>query len=418
MYIRRDIEKALKEAAESFQVITIYGSRQVGKTTTADRLFGDRFNFVTLDDPDDLFLALSNPKGFLEVHQWPLIIDEVQKAPQLLDVIKLIVDDQIRKWMRTDEKRKLMFILTGSNQYDLQQGISESLAGRTAVLDMSGLTQMEKQNIEGDLFDVDIPTLLKKESKHNKIYKTKKKIFELIFEGGLPDVVTKQKPRDLYFKSYIDTYIEKDVRKLIAASSEMQFRRFLSIVAFRTAQELNYGSISSDLGIDVETCKRWLSILETSGIIVLLQPYMANLSKRIIKAPKLYFMDTGLCAYLCKWPNAEMLEDCAMNGAFFETYVVSEVVKSFYNKAIDPKEYIYYYRDIDKKEVDLLLVKNNSLYPVEIKKGEKPDKPTKNFDVLKKYNMEIKPGLVICNTDRIRPINEKAYTYPVSLLGL
>lgn len=418
MYIRRDIEKTLKKAAESFQVITIYGSRQVGKTTTAEKLFGDHFNFVTLDDPDDLSLALSNPKGFLEVHQWPLIIDEVQKAPLLLDVIKMIVDDQIRKWMKTDEERKLMYILTGSNQYDLQQGISESLAGRTAVLDMSGLTQMEKQNIEGDVFDADIPTLLRKENEHNDIYKTKKKIFELIFEGGLPDVVTKQKPRDLYFKSYIDTYIEKDVRKLIAASSEMQFRRFLSIVALRTAQELNYGSISSDLGIDVDTCKRWLSILETSGIIVLLQPYMANLSKRIIKAPKLYFMDTGLCAYLCKWPNAEMLEDCAMNGAFFETYIVSEVIKSFYNKAIDPKEYIYYYRDIDKKEVDLLLVKNDSLYPVEIKKGEQPNKPTKNFDVLKKYNMEIKPGLVICNTDRIRPINEKAYTYPVSLLGL
>ena len=198
----------------------------------------------------------------------------------------------------------------------------------------------------------------------------------------------------------------------------MQFRRFLSFIALRTAQELNYSSICSDLGINVDTCKRWISILETSGIIVLLEPFMPNMSKRIIKSPKMYFMDTGLCSYLCKWPNAQMLMDCAMSDAFIETYVVSEVFKSFYNKAINPKEYVYYYRDIDKKEVDILLVKNNCLYPVEIKKNESPNKPTKNFSVLEKYKMEIKPGLVICSTDRIRPINDKAYTFPISLIGI
>ena len=164
MYITRDIEKTLNRASESFQVITIYGSRQTGKTTTADRLFGDSFNFVTLDDPDELSLALSNPKGFLDIHKWPLIIDEVQKAPGLLNIIKMIVDEQIRNWMRNDEERELMYVLTSSNQFELQQGISESLAGRTAIFDMAGLTQMEKKGIGGDVFSADIADLLIKEN--------------------------------------------------------------------------------------------------------------------------------------------------------------------------------------------------------------------------------------------------------------
>ena len=207
------------------------------------------------------------------------------------------------------------------------------------------------------------------------------------------------------------------MRKLISASSEMQFRRFISLLALRTAQEVVYNEISNSIGINVETCKRWISILQTSGIVYLLEPYMANASKRIIKAPKLYFMDTGLCAYLCKWPNAQMLMDCAMSGAFFETYVVSEIIKSFYNHGIEPNQYIYYYRDIDKKEVDILLVKDGALYPVEIKKGIAPSKPTKNFNVLAKYNMPIKQGMVIDNAEKIRVLNDEAFILPVSLLG-
>ena len=168
----------------------------------------------------------------------------------------------------------------------------------------------------------------------------------------------------------------------------------------------------------IDTVKRWISILQTSGIIYLLEPYMSNASKRIIKAPKLYFLDTGLCAYLSKWPNSEMLMDCAMNGAFFETYVVSEIIKSFYNNGVEPQQYIYYYRDIDKKEVDILLVKDGALYPVEIKKGVKPNKPTKNFNVLEKYNMPIKRGMVIDNAEKIRALNDNAFIFPISLLGL
>ena len=418
MYIKRDIEKVLLDAADSFQVITLYGSRQVGKTTTVNMLFGDRFEFVTLDDSEELDLALSNPRAFFESHPWPLIIDEVQKAVGLLNEIKKIVDAQRLLWMKNNESRQLMFILTGSNQFDLQEGISESLAGRTAIINMSGFTQVEKRGVQGSLFEVDFDALLKKQKEHPDCYKTSLEVFDDIFQGGMPDIITGESERDLYYKSYIDTYIEKDVRKLISASNEMQFRKFITLMALRTAQELTYSDISNALGINVDTVKRWISILQTSGIIYLLEPYMANASKRIIKSPKIYFMDTGLCAYLCKWPNAQMLMDCAMSGAFFETYVVSEIIKSFYNNGIEPKQYLYYYRDIDKKEVDILLVKEGELYPVEIKKGIAPSKPTKNFNVLEKYNMPIRRGMVIDNAEKIRALNDNAFIFPVSLLGL
>lgn len=418
MYMRRDIEKILLKAAESFQVITLFGSRQVGKTTTADRLFGDKFSFVSLDDSDELALAHNNPKAFFESHPWPLIIDEVQKEVGLLSEIKRIVDEQRRIWMRNGEARRLMFVLTGSNQFELQEGISESLAGRTAVINMAGFTQMEKRGIEGSLFEVDFESSLNKQRAHPGFYKSSIAVFEDIFQGGMPDICTGKSERNSYYKAYVDTYIERDVRKLISASSELQFRRFIEILALRTAQELVYSDISKDLGINVETCKRWISILQTSGIIFLLQPYMSNLSKRIIKSPKLYFMDTGLCSYLCKWPSAEMLKDGVMNGAFFETYVISEVIKSFLNNGLDPAQYLYYYRDIDKKEVDILLVKNGSLYPVEIKKGISPTKPTKNFSVLDKYKMPVMRGMVIDNTDAVRAINDNVFCFPVSLLGI
>ena len=404
MYIKRDIEKSIIKAEKSFQAIVIYGPRQVGKSTTVEMIFGDRFKSVTLDDTKERELALNNPKGFLEIHPWPIIIDEVQKAPNLLSEIKIIIDEQRKTWLKENKERELMYVLTGSNQFELQQGISESLAGRAAVFNMSSMNQIEAQGLSGSLFKPSIKELLEKENSSNVKYKNKKEIFEVIFRGGLPDIVTNNSEREMYFKSYFDTYIEKDVLKLIAASSELQFRRFISYLALRTAKQVNYEVFGRELGLDSQTVKRWLSILVTSGIIVLLEPYMSNISNRIIKAPKLYFMDTGLCAYLCKWPSAEMLEECAMNGAFFETFVVSEIIKSFYNFNIDIKNNLFY-------------VENNSIFPIEIKKGENPSKPNKNFNVLLKYGLEIKQGLVIDTCDKIRPINNNVYTYPVYLLG-
>ena len=418
MYKTRTIEKTILSVSRSFPCIVIYGPRQVGKSTTIDRLFGDSCGKVTLDDADDRNLALNNPKLFLEVHPWPLIIDEIQKAPNLLDEIKKKIDEQRLIWLKSGSERQLMYILTGSNRFELQQGVSDSLAGRCGILDMLSFSRAEREQTEGLLFHPSISGLLQREQQQKVPYCSRSEIFEDIFQGGMPDICTGVSEREIYFKSYINTYIEKDVRQLIAAGSELQFRNFLELLALRTAQELRYDVLANSVGIDVRTLKRWLSILETSGIIYLLHPYMSNRSNRIIKAPKVYFMDTGLCAYLCKWPNAQMLENCAMNGAFFETFVVSELVKNLYAYNREPKETLFYYRDTDQKEVDLLYVEQNHLYPIEVKKSSSPKNPTRNFSVLKKYEMEIEAGLIIDTCDKIRPFNDMAYAYPVHLLGM
>ena len=416
LYIVRAVEASLLKAADSFPCLVVYGPRQVGKSTTVNMLFGEKYRTVTLDDLEDRKLALENPRLFLETYSWPLVIDEIQKAPNLLDEIKIIIDAQRLQWLKSGEKRQLMYILTGSNRYELQQGISDSLAGRCGIIEMTSFSHSEKNNLPAVPFVPDVQTLLKRERETAAHYRTRKEVFEDIFVGGMPDVCTGLSERDIYFRSYVSTYIEKDVRKLIDASSEMQFRNFISIVALRTAQQLHYDEIANAVGIDVRTCKRWISILETSGIIYLLRPYMANISNRIIKAPKLYFMDTGLCAYLCRWPNAEMLENCAMSGAFFETYIVSEIIKNAYSFHLDPKDFLFYYRDIDQKEIDLLFVEQGVLHPIEIKKSTAPKKATKSFRVLEKYNMEVGTGFVIDTCDKIRPANEFVYYLPEYLL--
>ena len=418
MYIKRSVENAILKMADSFPCIVLYGPRQVGKSTTLDYVFPENFNRITLDDIEDRNLAQQNPKRFLEINSWPLIIDEIQKVPELLDAIKIKIDEQRKTWLKNGEERKLMYALTGSNRFELQQGISDSLAGRCGVIEMSSFSQVEKLKQKAFPFTPKIEEISARVKKTKISYLTRPQIFQEIFKGGMPDICANNSEREIYFKSYVNTYIEKDVRKLISAASETQFRNFISIVALRTAQELHYDEIANSVGIDVKTCKKWLSILETSGIIYLLQPYMANMSNRIIKAPKLYFMDTGLCSYLCKWPNAQMLENCAMSGAFFETYVVSEIVKNFFAFNKNPRDYLYYYRDIDQKEIDLLFVNEEGIYPIEIKKGVSPKNPTKNFNVLKKYKQEIKTGLVIDCCEKIMPINQISYSLPAHLLGL
>ena len=418
MYIRRTVEGTIKRLENSFPCIVIYGARQVGKSTTIQHIFGDNFAHVTLDDTDDRALALSNPKLFLETYEPPLIIDEIQKAPILLDEIKKRIDEERLECLKTDKPRRLMYILSGSNRFELQEGVSDSLAGRALVMEMTSFSQAEKANERGELFLPDIPSLLKREKSLKIPYRSRKEVFEAIFQGGMPDICTGVSERDAYFKSYVNTYIEKDIRKLISAGSELAFRNFISLIALRTACEFRAGDIANAAGIDLRTCKKWLSILETSGIVYLLQPYMANISKRIIKSPKLYFMDTGLCAYLCKWPNAEMLENCAMSGAFFETYVVSEILKNAHSYNLDPKSFLFYYRDIDQKEIDIIYHTSTGIVPIEIKKGINPNNPAKNFNVLRKYNQPIKQGLIIDVCDKMRPVNENVWNYPVYLLGM
>ena len=417
MYIKREIEETILKVSESFPCIAVYGPRQVGKSTTVDYLFGEHFKSVTLDNLEDRILAQTNPRIFLETYGFPLIIDEIQKAPMLLDAIKIVIDNKRKDWLKNGERPQLLYILTGSNRFELQQGISDSLAGRCGIIDMASLSQMEKYRNEGNLFTPNIPILLERERKSTFKCKTRKEVFESIFTGGMPEIVVGNAQREIYFKSYVSTYIEKDVRLLITAKHEMTFRNFMSLVALRTAREVHYEELSSSLAIDVRTCKEWISILETAGIVYLLQPFMTNLSSRIIKAPKLYFMDTGLCAFLCKWPDAEMLSNGAMSGEFFETFVISEIVKNLYSHGVDPKEHMFYYRDKDQKEIDLIYTEREKVYPIEIKAGIAPQKSTKNFSSLNKYKLNVQPGLVIDSSDKIRPIDEKSYFYPVSRLG-
>lgn len=419
MLIKRNIEDLIKKCSKEFACITIYGARQVGKSTVVEMAFGQKYNIVTLDDAKNRELAKSNPKLFLETYEWPVIIDEIQKAPELLSEIKINIDKQKLYWNKNDLPYELMYILTGSNQFELQEAVSESLAGRTAILNMSSFSYNEIIGCnEHDFFNPDIKVLKEKEKKYKPAYRTRKEIFEDIFKGGMPEYVAKKINRNSFFSSYIKTYLEKDVRKLVSVDNETTFLRFLEYISLRTACQIDYTDIANSIGIDVRTVKRWILILCNSGIIILLEPYMKNVSDRIIKTPKLYFMDTGLCSYLCKWPNAEMLENGVMNGAFYETYVVSEIIKSFYNTYQSFELKLFYYRDRDQKEVDLIIETIDGIYPIEIKKGINPVSAKKNFNILEKYKKPILKGLVIDSCEKILPINENVYYCPISLIGL
>lgn len=420
MEYTRTIEKKLNEIKNEYAVITIYGARQVGKTTTASKVFGKEMAVVSLDGLENRTLANKNPKLFLEAHPWPIIIDEIQKAAPLLDAIKEVVDNEKDKCLQNNVRTPLMYVLTGSNQFELQSIVSESLAGRTAILNMASLANNELEGIEGSIFNPDLDCLKAKcdETKGKNLYRARKEIFERIFKGGMPEYIAKNLSRDTFFSSYIATYIEKDVKKIINVDKEGDFLRFLDYMALRTAQQINYDDISRNIGIDVRTVKNWISILVTSGIAILLEPYAKNMSDRITKAPKFYFMDTGLCAYLCKWPNAEMLENGVMNGAFYETYVVSEIIKSYINAGVDYRRNFYYYRDKDKKEADLIIDYVDHISPIEIKKGINPVSSNFNFNFLKKYGKPISKGIVIDSREDLFPINADNWYCPIYMIGI
>lgn len=417
MYIKRNIENKLIEASKQFASITIYGSRQVGKSTLIQHLF-PTIPYVTLDDIEIRDYAIRDPKGFIKYYSSPLVIDEIQKAPQLLEYIKIEIDNMKKKFLSNNEPPKFLYILSGSNQFELQEAITESLAGRTCVFNLSSLSYNEiKGRKTSSYFNPSIDNLRDKEQLLNGNYRSRKEIFEDIFVGGMPEYISLQLNRDMFFKSYITTYIEKDVKRIISAVKETTFMNFMKYVALRTACQIDYTEISRSIGIDARTVKGWISILETSGIIKVIQPYASNISDRIIKTPKLYFMDTGLCAYLCGIPSADILEKSAFAGAFYETYVISEIIKSFYNayKKVDD---IYYYRDKDQHEVDLIIDSFDSIYPIEIKKGINPVSHTKKFTILKKYKKRINTGLVIDSSNKVFPINDEVYYCPIDIIGL
>ncbi len=416
-YISRFIENTILTMSSSFPVIMLTGARQVGKTTILRHIAEnsqDKIDFVSLDDINERTLAINDPKLFLETHKYPLIIDEFQYAPVLLHYIKMIVDDLRFKHLHEETiKCNGMFYLTGSQKFLSMKNISESLAGRVGILEMQGLSQREINSGNNIFFEIGN---INKEEYTGEKNKDILQIFENIFYGGYPELIESKVSKDSYFSSYVNTYIERDIRDLINVKDEIKFNNFLIEVAARTGQELNLNSIANDVDITIPTVKEWISLLSNSGIIYILQPYYENVIKRIVKRPKIYFLDTGLATYLTKYPNAEVLMNSSYSGAIFETYVVSEIVKSYLNNGKTLRDF-YYYRDNSKNEIDLLYDASDTLYPIEIKKSSNPDKNyIKQFKVLNETKKKLGQGILICQYDKIYDISNNDIVFPVSFI--
>ena len=408
MYIERHLEEQILNASQYYPVVMVCGQRQVGKSTMLNHIREPERRYVTLDDGNARRLASTDPALFFETYGYPLLIDEFQRVPSILLEMKKIVDQKALD----GEDNNGMFWLTGSQKFKMMQDVSESLAGRIAIFDMASLSTAEIEERPATLFHPDLASIRErlKYSKPKNIHQ----VYEDIFRGGMPKLRVTDIDRDRFYMDYINTYIERDIKDLAQVGKLNEFYDFLVYMAARTGQELKYDEIAGAIGISAPTAKAWVTILERSGVIFILHPYYSNITKRLVKTPKVYFMDTGLAAYLCRWPSAETLENGAMDGAFFETYVVSEIVKSYYNagKPVD----LFYYRDIDKKEIDLLIVEGDKMYPIEIKKSKEPSQPDKNFGVLRQFKMDVQPGIILCMSDELIPYNRESWYCPVSVL--
>lgn len=406
-YLNRTMEKKIIEASKNYPVVMVCGQRQVGKSTMLNHIKEANRKYVSLDDRNARRLAREDPDLFFETYGYPIIIDEFQKEPAILEKIKDIVD----KLSYEGKECNGLFWLTGSQKFKMMKNITESLAGRVAIFELSGFSQAELNNQNGELFNPDIETLKIKKGYSTTVHK----IYENIFRGGMPKVNITDVDREKYYSDYINTYIERDIRELEQVGKLNEFYDFLVHIASRTSQELHYDEIAKSIGVSAPTAKSWVTILERSGIIFILRPYYNKVTDRLVKTPKVYFMDTGLAAYLCRWPNPQTLSNGNMDGAFLETYVVSEIVKSYYNNG-KPVNNLYYYRDIDKKEIDILIVDAENIYPIEVKKNKSPNHPDKNFSVLQKFKLNVKPGIIICLSDELIPYNKNCWYCPITLI--
>ena len=406
MYYSRSLKDIWLDTSQQFPVLLLTGPRQVGKTTFLQHIVESDRTYITLDDPPIRTLANDDPALFMARFEPPLLIDEIQYAPKLMPYIKMAVDS---------DKRPGRFWLTGSQQFLMMKGISETLAGRVAIINLLGFSAGERYRS-----DLDIPAFLPE----NDVLKSRlahgkkpnlKKVFKDIWIGSFPALISGEtRNRNLYYSSYVQTYLQRDVKDLTQVGDEMAFLKFIRACAARTGQLLNLSDIAKDTDISVTTAKNWLSILRASFQVFLLQPYHSNVTKRLIKTPKLYFLDTGLCSYLTEWTSPETLEAGAMSGAIFETYVFTELLKSYWHRGLQPV--VYYYRDKDGKEIDFVIEQNQKLYPIEVKKAATPRKDwIKSFNVLRKLKKDIGSGAVVCMIDQMLPIDENNSAVPVTI---
>lgn len=404
-YISRSIESYIQEMILQFKVVLITGARQVGKTTMLKKCLVGDYEYVVLDDINELEQAQKDPILFFKSHNLPLLIDEVQLAPQLFRQIKSIVDKS---------EKKGLICLTGSQTFRLMQNAGESLAGRICIIDMASLSLREFYGINFSLPFIPTSEYIKKREKKILQYE---KLWEKIHRGSMPELVDKNIKWDQFYRSYIRTYINRDIRDLINASNVTTFNKFLVSIAARTGELYNAAAIANDIGVSLKTVQEWTNMLEGSGIIKLIHPFERNITKRAIKTPKIYFMDTGLVCSLVGWTNPTVAQNGAMSGSLFETFVVSEIIKSYLNAGKDCSN-IYFYRDHNQNEIDLVIEENAILYPIEIKKTAHPQiEMAKSFSQLKTIpNYTAGHGVILCQIDKRIELSEDVTALPVEFI--
>lgn len=409
MYIARHMEQVLEQINTQYPVLLVTGPRQVGKTTMLEHLAqkeGRGRETITLDDLTVRELAKTDPKMFFQLHRPPLLIDEVQYAPELFPYIKMMVDER---------RQPGDFWLTGSQLFSMMEGVQESLAGRVALLQLSPLSYGELIADGGTTpFRVDLPALTQRQAARPAL--DTPAIFQRIFTGGMPALASGQYASpNIFYSSYISTYLDRDVRRLSAGIDDLKFLGFLRAAAARTGQQVNYKGIADDAEIDQATAKNWLHILEALGIVFLLRPYSNNVLKRTVSTPKLYFYDTGLVCYLTRWSSPETAMNGAMSGALLENYAVAEIMKTYQNAG--QESFLYYYRDKDAREIDLLLEQDGKLFPIEIKKmASPPKKLTKVFELIDKSPLERGTGAVLCMADNLGAFDQNNLIVPIALI--
>ena len=406
-YIKRTLEKSIMSISEDYSCLLLIGPRQVGKTTLLEHLMeGTERKRVTLDDVENRRLAKNDPALFLEMHPAPVLIDEVQYAPELFSYIKIKVDEGAAPGS---------YWLTGSQSFQLMELAQETLAGRTAIIHMSALSQSELYG-DGDTEPFAVTLEAINERKKHLTKCTATGMFDRVWQGGMPGYRSgKYKDRDVFYSSYIQTYINRDVTDLIPGVDKLLFADFIRAAACRAGQMLNVHDIAMDVGVSDDTAKRWLQVLEKSEVIFCLRPYSNNLLKRTVKTPKLYFFDTGLVAYLAKYSSPEILMNGAINGAILENYVVAEIRKTWLNSARECL--MYYYRDKDTNEIDVVIETDGQLHPLEIKKSTNPGTELASaFKVLDKGAVPRGTGAILCLREELSAIDRNTFIIPIWMI--